>query len=100
MNKTLQQIKDEYAIEEHCLESFDQLIRVDEITDRDVDHIAIRYAQDQNKELVEMLRECASVLRWTLDNATPDSDWTTFTNSITNAMVASEELINSSTQIS
>ena len=62
MTKTLQQIKDEYAIEEHCLESFHQLIRVDEITDRDVDQIAIRYAQDQKRELVEELEHVVKAL--------------------------------------
>ena len=79
MSKTLQQIKDE--------------VRSEGIKNDWVDQIAIRYAQEVNKDLVDMLTECASVLTWTLENAKPDSDWQTFFNSITNAMVASEELI-------
>lgn len=105
MANTLQQIKDEYA-NEQGRDSWDEFFSWNELTHTGIDRmqyhhdqIAIRYAQEQNKELVEMLTECASVLRWTLDNAKPYSDWTTFTNSITNAMVASEELVKSSTQI-
>lgn len=95
--KDLQQIKEEYAYE-HKFEGWadlqDYYIYWDnEILEKAIDQVAIRYAQEQKRGLVGMLEECVSVLTWTLENARPDSDWTTFTNSITNAIVESEELI-------
>lgn len=146
MTKTLQQVKNEVG-EGDNFYNWDDLFASCAMYDYErlesaIDEVAIRYAQEQNKqlidwkdsemkvqselnlqgigselglklgssiapqilpkikkinyqkrELVEMLEECVSVLTWTLENARPDSDWTTFTNSITNAIVESEELI-------
>lgn len=50
--------------------------------------------KERIEELEEHMKECASVLSWVLENARPESDWETFTNSVTNAMVEAESLIN------
>lgn len=79
--------------------------------DAHIDDIATRYAQqfqpntdlitteicvlrERVAELEEHMKECASVLSWVLDNARPDSDWQTFTNSVMNAIVEANSLIN------
>lgn len=61
MTKTLQQIKDEYA-NEQGRDSLDEFFSWNELTHTGIDRmqyhhdkVAIRYAQEQNRELVEML---------------------------------------------
>lgn len=65
MDKTLQQIKDEWAKDHGYIDykEFYELTRAVDtyqvfIMDGAVNQISIRYAQEQNKELVEMLTDC------------------------------------------
>lgn len=93
--KTIEQIKEEYARENgyNCYGEIGPFAHTPEM----VDEIATRYAsqfQERVKELEEHMKECASVLSWVLDNARPDSDWQTFANSVMNAMVEANSLIN------
>lgn len=57
MAKTLQQIKDEYAYE-YGFADWDVLESYGEDMDSHVDQVAIRYSQEQKRELVEMLEKC------------------------------------------
>src|SRR5690606_10139091 len=96
MSKTIEEIIEEYTkYRISGVANFNEMISKSLMQPKyHVKKIAERYAQSQTQELIEqkrdlvdMLEECVSVLTWTLENARPDSDWTTFTNSITNAIV-------------
>ena len=68
--KTLEEIKREYARERGFMGlkhmEYDGMIEA-----RDVDEVAIRYANEQKMELVEMLKECIRVLSSVQSPATP-----------------------------
>lgn len=110
--KTIEQIEEDYSKNNgwsdfgHFLEDNTTLGKVKIIrdicslyasqfqTNTDLLTTEICVLRERVAELEEHMKECASVLSWVLDNARPDSDWQTFTNSVMNAMVEAESLIN------